>query len=197
MKRRSIVAGFVVFVLLVISVPMVAQPAYSCYEGCTPGFWKQDQHFQYWPAQVCVGDTPADGVWTFYKPVAACSLFGGVLVDLGASPQDFLVRNLFDMGCLLDGGILDLNGDGMDDTLLDALSYQGGDDTAGKAQILMRAAVAGVLNGMTMLHHPPSSIIQKAENAIEKACVTGNPNTMLYWGTFLDDQNNQVCVFSP
>lgn len=76
--------------------------------GCTPGFWKQDQHFEFW-----------------------CDLYG---------PDD-LVCAMFEVPC-----DLDLNGDGEDDTLLDALQYQGGPDYEGAAQILLRAGVAAVLN---------------------------------------------------
>jgi hypothetical protein len=42
--------------------------------------------------------------------------------------------------------ILDLNNDGKNDTLIQALAYQGGSDLKGKGQILLRAAVAALLN---------------------------------------------------
>lgn len=182
-------------VILVVVLIVAAQPASACYEGCTPGFWKQEQHFQYWPTQVCVDKDKNPPNWTFYKPVDQCT---GDIVDLGPVPQDFLVQDLFVIpDCLLTDGILDLDGDGVADTLLDALNYQGGDDEFGKAQILLRAAVAGVLNGMTMLHKPPGPIIVQVEKALNKACETGNFNTLLYWAADFDRQNNQYCVFSP
>jgi hypothetical protein len=40
----------------------------------------------------------------------------------------------------------DLNGDGQEDTLLDALNYPGGNNLVGAKQILLRAAVASLLN---------------------------------------------------
>lgn len=194
MRNRTKVAILVVLALLVGSV-IVAVPVFACEEGCTPGFWKQEQHFYAWPTAVCVDTDQAPPNWTFRQPLAACS---GFIVDLGDPPQDFLVQDLFTIpGCLLTGGILDLNEDGMPDTLLDALSYQGGDDEFGKAEILLRAGVASVLNGMTMLHKPPGATIAHVETVLNKACATGNFNSLLWWAAELDSKNNQYCVFSP
>jgi hypothetical protein len=78
-------------------------------EGCTPGFWKQEQHFYAWPAP--------------YTPTT-------------------LLKNVFNLN-----GFTDLNGIGSpNDSLLDALNYMGGDDLNGAAEILLRAAVSGLLN---------------------------------------------------
>jgi hypothetical protein len=45
-------------------------------------------------------------------------------------------------------GKLDLNGDNLDDTLLDALNYTDGTGTRGAARTLLRAAIAGLLNAV-------------------------------------------------
>ncbi len=195
MRNRTKVTILAVLAMLVIAVVVAVQPVLACYEGCTPGFWKQEQHFYAWPDALCVDTDKAPPNWTFYKPIAECT---GDIVPLGVPPQDYLVQDLFTIpGCLLTNGDLDLNEDGYPDTLLDALNYQGGDSVKEKAEILLRAAVAGVLNGMTMLHQAPGPIVTKVEAALNKACDTGNFNTLLYWAMEFDRQNNQYCVFSP
>jgi hypothetical protein len=43
----------------VLSLIVAAQPVSACKYGCTPGFWKQPQHFGYWTAPyVPDGDAP-------------------------------------------------------------------------------------------------------------------------------------------
>jgi len=95
-------------VVLVLSLIVAMQPVFACTAGCTPGFWKQEQHFEFW-----TGHSPGDPV--------------GSVFDV---PDDWD----------------DLNGDGEPDTLLDALKYKGGPGPEGAARILLRAAVATLLN---------------------------------------------------
>jgi hypothetical protein len=92
-----------VLALLVVSLFSSVQPVSACDYGCTPGFWKQEKHFDFW-----VGYSPGDKV---------------VAVFIGAK-----------------GYVND------EDTLLDALSYQGGPGLEGAARIMLRAAVASLLN---------------------------------------------------
>ncbi len=154
MSIRTKVAILAVLALLVVGVIVARPPVFACAEGCTPGFWKQEQHFQYWPV-----------------------------------PQDSLVTDYYDVACLAD--------EIGSDTLLDALNYQGGKGLEGKAQILLRAAVASLLNGMTMDHQPPQTNIQHVNGAIAHACETGNTGLMEYWAEDFDAKNNQGCVSGP
>lgn len=69
-----------VFALLLVMSFGVAAPVSACENGCTPGYWKQPQHFDSW-----VGYEPGD-----YFDVA----FGGgphitLLEALSAKRQDF------------------------------------------------------------------------------------------------------------
>jgi hypothetical protein len=75
------------------------------------------------------------------------------------------------------------------DTLLDALQYQGGNSEAGAAQILLRAAVAGVLNARhPCINYPilESTIIEE----VNKALGSHNRDTMLYLKNIIEECNN-------
>jgi hypothetical protein len=48
-KRNSLVITLLVVVMSLVAVI----PASAWTYGCTPGYWKQEQHFDSWPAQVC------------------------------------------------------------------------------------------------------------------------------------------------
>ncbi|NIN94828.1 MAG: hypothetical protein GTO49_07575 [Anaerolineae bacterium] len=132
-------------------------PPPPCGEGCTPGFWKQEQHFYAWEGS-------------------------------GYSP-DTLLGDVFELDCL--------EGRFGSDTLLEALGYKGGKGFRGKARILLRAAVASLLNGATMDHRPPSETVGLVNDAIALACDTGNKCLLKYWYREFDARNNQYCVFSP
>jgi hypothetical protein len=77
--------------------------------------------------------------------------------------------------------------------LLAALDYNGGSGARGSAQILLRAAVAAVLNASspTYMSYPLTAAtnIDKA-NA---ARASGNRSTMLNLAKQLDGYNNQRC----
>lgn len=50
---------FAVLSAFVLSLVVVVLPVSACKYGCTPGFWKQPQHFGYWTdPYVPDGDTP-------------------------------------------------------------------------------------------------------------------------------------------
>lgn len=75
------------------------------------------------------------------------------------------------------------------DTLLDALQYKGGDDLVGGAQILLRNAVASVLNA----HHPNINYpILEADliGEVNEALGSQNRDTMLSLEGILNDYNN-------
>ncbi|GAB3731973.1 hypothetical protein GCM10028862_12630 [Luteimonas pelagia] len=76
----------------------------TCDEGCTPGYWKQSQHFDSWPAP--------------YTPDSR-------LRDVFVTSPVTLVP---------------------DHSFLQALNYTGGTGIPGATRILLRAAVAALLN---------------------------------------------------
>jgi uncharacterized repeat protein (TIGR01451 family) len=64
----------------------------------------------------------------------------------GYLPNQF-IQNVFTIpSAYLTGSILDLDKNGTKDTLLDGLAYKGGSTLSGGAQILLRAAIAALLN---------------------------------------------------
>ena len=82
----------------------------------------------------------------------------------------------------------DLNGDGNPDTLLDALRYKGGGGYEGAARILLRAAVAALLNAA----HPDIDYTTPAWviNNVNSALASGDRSTMLDLASELDGYNN-------
>jgi hypothetical protein len=112
-------------------------------EGCTPGFWKQPQHFDSWPEELSPDTT------------------------------------------LLDAGFV---GTGNDDaTLLEALSFQGGPTVQDAKNILMRAAVAALLNSFAV-DYPlsPDEVIDMVNDAL----ASGDRATILALAGVLDANNN-------
>jgi hypothetical protein len=129
------------------------------FQGCTPGYWKQSQHFDSWPASY--------------------------------APTD-LVRDVFNVSAFLSNGILDLNGDGVDDTLLAALNYQGTTGKTGAARSLLRAAVAALLASASPdLDYPLTN--SQVINQVNAALASNNRNTMLRLAGQLDQYNNLSC----
>ena len=134
-------------------------PTVAAFRGCTPGYWKQDQHFDSWPAP--------------FVPTA---------------PGATLLKDVFSLN-----GYTNLNGDATaDDTLLEALSYQGGDTLEGKAQILLRAAAAAVLNSASLSY--PLTLGQ-IQTAVNNALASNDEDTMTDLAGILDGNNNARCPF--
>ncbi len=77
-------------------------------------------------------------------------------------------------------------------TLLEALSFPGGPGARGGAQILLRAAVAALLNAASPVVEYPlsqSDVISQVNTAL----ATGNRQTMLLLASQLDGLNNLGC----
>ena len=88
---------------------------------------------------------------------------------------------------------LDLNGDGKADTLLDALSYGGGSGLSGAARVLLRAAVAGLLNEQTFgAAYPPYMSVGDLTADVNKALGSLNRTTMMNLANTLDHWNDGV-----
>ena len=71
-------------------------------------------------------------------------------------------------------------------TLLEGLSLQGGPDFAGKLEILLRAAIAGLLNR----DYPAT----KFANRVNAKIMTGDPDIVVAFAAKLDKQNNGDCT---
>jgi hypothetical protein len=126
-------------------------------QGCTPGYWKQSQHYDSWTA---TGYNPGDAISTVFT--------------FPASPS-------YTVNALPMGGF----------TLVQGLGFKGGNDLSGKAQILIRAAIAAVLNASN------SSIqygMSKTDiiNKVNAALAGGDATAITNLGTQLDGLNNGV-----
>jgi hypothetical protein len=122
-------------------------------EGCTPGYWKQDQHFDSW-------------VPTGFKTNQQA---GSVFSSLAAACPALAIK-----------------------TLLDSLGGGGGETFCQKVQILIRAAVAAVLNAA----HPgvdyPRTVAE-IQSAVKAAIASGDKTTVTNLATALDKDNNLRC----
>lgn len=109
----------------------------------------------------------------------------------GYSPSD-TVRNLFNVpSYLIHKNRLDLNGNGKDDTLLEALNYFGDSSLEGAAQILLRAGVAAVLNEATFgPYYPYYDSVDAIKADVEVALASQNIQQMLKLAKWLDLWNN-------
>ena len=83
------------------------------------------------------------------------------------------------------------------DTLLMALDYQGGSSLKGAAQILLRAAVAAVLNEQYYGTWYPAESITWIRNSVNAALASGNRGTILTLATRLDNWNNGIDATMP
>jgi hypothetical protein len=55
MSNRTIVA--ILAVLGLLAVVVAVQPVFAWEAGCTPGYWRQEHHFDSWPEGIAPGDT--------------------------------------------------------------------------------------------------------------------------------------------
>ena len=135
-------------------------PVQACeLRGCTPGFWKQEQHFEYWP----------DGLEPY-----------NVLGQYFMFPEEMRVITY------------------TNDFLTDALRYNGGSDWKGGSRILLRAAVAALLNaeyfGEFNGAEDNSGYYYNADEVIDlvnAALASLNRAEMLSLASDLDFYNNQ------
>jgi hypothetical protein len=116
----------------------------TCNEGCTPGFWKQSQHFGDWAVY-----SPSQLVSSVFTVPAPCSQLGG-------------------------------------NTLLEALNFIG-KGQCGAQQVLLRAAVAALLNS-TSVNYPLTT--QEVIDQVNAALASGDRKTILALAKQLDTYNN-------
>ena len=102
------------------------------------------------------------------------------------------MRNVFNVSPFLINGKLDLNGNGLDDTLVGALNYQGGSGTTGAARTLLRAAVSALLNSASPGVDYPLTTAQVIAQ-VNAALASNDRSTMLALASQLDSYNNLGC----
>lgn len=122
-------------------------------QGCTPGYWKQSQHFDSWTG---TGFTTGELISSVFTVPAAYTING--------APE---------------GGF----------TLVQGLSFKGGNDVSGKAQTLLRAAIAAVLNSANSNIKFGMSTTDIV-NAVNAALATGDGDTIIGLANKLDGLNN-------
>jgi hypothetical protein len=76
-------------------------------------------------------------------------------------------------------------------TLLEALSFQGGPDLVGKQEILLRAAVAALLNTTAGIDYGVKS--KALINAVNSRLASGSEKKIINFATQLDNRNNLGC----
>jgi hypothetical protein len=131
-------------------------------QGCTPGYWKVDQHWDSWPAP-----------WSPSGPLSA--MFSGVTNPPYATSE-----------VTFPGGTSVLMGSA---TQVQALNFQGGDSVQEKAEILLRAAVAAVLNADSPGVNFPWTSAQVISE-VNAALASQDATTIIDLADQLDGDNN-------
>jgi hypothetical protein len=79
-------------------------------------------------------------------------------------------------------------------TLLEALSFQGGPDLVGKQEILLRAAVAALLNTTSGIDYGVKT--KALINGVNSRLASGSEKKIINFATQLDNRNNLGCPLS-
>ena len=98
---------------------------------------------------------------------------------------------MFNVSPFLNSGKLDLNGDGKDDTLLDALNYAGGPGKLGGARNLLRQTVAALLNAASSEVNYLLSVADVTSQV--NFALSRDRDAMLVLAERLDRLNNAGC----
>ena len=128
-------------------------PAPGGFQGCTPGYWKQEQHFDSWLPTGYVTNQSAGSV--FSSLASACPALATT-------------------------------------KLVKALGGGGGPAYCDKVQILLRAAVAAVLDAA----HPAIAYprtVQQIVDAVNAAVLSGSATRVGNLAKALDTDNNRGC----
>jgi hypothetical protein len=101
-------------------------------------------------------------------------------------------------GALLNSGNLDLDRNGTRDTLMNGLNYRGGSGLNGGAQILMRAAIASLLNETYYgADFPPASSPADLIAQVNAVLATQSRSEYVSFASLLDYWNNAVHASLP
>lgn len=76
MKARKKAGILTLLGVLVVSLIVAVQPALACKYSCTPGFWKQPQHFGYW-----IGYSPTQKVGDVFNNAGLYGLEDDTLLE--------------------------------------------------------------------------------------------------------------------
>lgn len=111
----------------------------------------------------------------------------------GYLPNQF-IQDVFTVpSSYLTGGILDLDKNGAKDKLIDGLGYRGGSTLAGSAQIMFRAAIAGLLNEAYYgADYPGATSTAALITEVNSKLATLNRAQLIQLATFYDYWNNAV-----
>lgn len=172
MALRRILAGLLTagLTLTVLAVGGSAQADEIGNEGCTPGYWKQSQHFDSWQEY-----DPTDTLYVFFQnhDVPPVSVFDGTSSEIAAYGSK---------------------------TALQGLQLKGGKGVTGATEILLRASVAAFLNAATEELGYPYRRFNDAEFGIwthvHNALVSGDRAKILELAAVLDKANNLGCPLS-
>ena len=109
------------------------------------------------------------------------------------------VKDIFTIpSSLLSAGILDLDGNKSNDTLMNALAYKGGTTISGAAQILLRASVAALLNEAYYgADYPAETSTAVLIAHVNSVLATLNRDAYLALATTYDQWNNGVETMLP
>ena len=104
------------------------------------------------------------------------------------------IQDVFNVpSSLLSGGILDLDGNKVKDTLMAGLNYKGGSGITGAAQIMFRAAVAALLNEAYYgADFPAESSVSALITRVNTVLATLNRTSYLALAAEYDKWNNGV-----
>ncbi len=144
------------------------------WRGRTPGYWKNKPTS--WPAFYVTNHLGTKLAVKTTTPVTS-------VFNIPAS----LLK------CTGSTCILDLNDDNKNDTLIQALAYQGGSDLKGKGQILLRAAVAALLNEQYFgAGYPAYNSVADLLAGVNATLATQDLQTYVDTASVLDWWNNGV-----
>jgi hypothetical protein len=141
------------------------------WNGRTPGYWKNKP--ANWPSGMVIKVNGTD-----------------VTITTGT-----LVKQTFSTvpAVCFKNGVIDLNADRKDDTLLASLGYQGGSTLCGGVQILLRAGTAALLNEQVFAGtYPGGTSVEELYLRINTALLSGDRATMIALASNLDYWNNGV-----
>jgi hypothetical protein len=151
--------------------------------GFTPGYWKN--HPKQWPKFSIVNHDALTVAVVKTTPVTSVFDVPDSLLKCKTTARTGITT------C-----ILDLNKDGKNDTLIQALAYKGGSDLAGKAQILLRAATAALLNEAALDDYfLPYGSVAELIAAINATLATEDPVQFTTMAAYLDYWNNGLHKF--
>lgn len=111
----------------------------------------------------------------------------------GDTPNVFIQNRFIIPSGFMTGSILDLDKNGNKDRLIDGLGYKGGSTLQGAAQILLRAAIAALLNEEYYGNdYPGATSPAQLVSQVNSVLATQSRSEYLLWASYYDYWNNGV-----